>query len=260
VGVTLEINGRPATAEELTALALDGYGHFTAMQVRDACTRGLQLHLEQLGAANREMFGAPLDPAPVRECIRHALGARAHDAFVRVMVRQPADQEPPRVAVTIRPPADPLPDRRLQSVAYQRSLAHLKHTGDFGQGYYGRLAVQNGFDEALLTGTDGLISEGSITNIGFFDGDAVIWPAAAMLAGITMQLVRARLTLPQRHSPVRVSDLGSFQTAFVTNSHGVAAVTNVDGSGLPVDTAFIGMLWGCPALTDRTDDLVRLLS
>jgi branched-subunit amino acid aminotransferase/4-amino-4-deoxychorismate lyase len=97
-------------------------------------------------------------------------------------------------------------------------LAHLKHTGDFGQSYYGRLAERNGFGEALLTGPDGLISEGSMTNIGFFDGTAVVWPAAAMLSGITMQLVQARLLLPQRHSPVRVADLGSFGAVFIIST------------------------------------------
>jgi branched-subunit amino acid aminotransferase/4-amino-4-deoxychorismate lyase len=244
-GLTLEINGRAAAADELRALALSGYGHFTAMQVRDARARGLELHLARLEAANREMFGATLDGGQVRGFIRHALGTRVRDASVRVIVQRPVEQEPPWVTVTVRPAAEPLPDSRLQSAAYQRSVAHIKHTGDFGQGYYGRLAERNGFDEALLTGPDGLISEGSITNIGFFDGAAVVWPAAAMLAGITMQLVQARLALPQRHSPVRLADLGSFDAVFITNSHGVAAVTEVDGRRLPVDAAFIGMLKDC---------------
>jgi branched-subunit amino acid aminotransferase/4-amino-4-deoxychorismate lyase len=244
-GLTLEINGRPATAGQLRALALSGYGHFTAMQVRDGRTRGLYLHLDRLEAANREMFGAALDGGQVREFVGHALGAQVRDASVRVIVQRPVEQEPPWVAVTVRPPAGPLPDSRLQSVPYQRSVAHIKHTGDFGQSYYGRLAERNGFDEALLTGPDGLISEGSITNIGFFDGTALVWPAAPMLAGVTMQLLQARLTLPQRHDPVRTAGLGSFEAVFITNSHGVAAVTEVDGRRLPVDTALIGMLKEC---------------
>jgi branched-subunit amino acid aminotransferase/4-amino-4-deoxychorismate lyase len=240
--LTLEINGQPASADQLRALALNGYGHFTAMQVRDGRTRGLRLHLARLEAASREMFATALDGGLVRELIRHALGAEVRDASVRVIVQQPAEHEPPWVTVTVRPPAGPLPESRLRSVAYQRSVAHLKHTGDFGQHYYGRLAERNGFDEALLTGPDGLISEGSTTNVGFFDGSAVVWPAAAMLAGITMQVVQERLTLPHRHMPVRTADLGSFQAVFITNSHGVAAVTQVDDRRLPVDAAFIGVL------------------
>ena len=67
-----------------------------------------------------------------------------------------------------------------------------------------------------------------------------------MLSGITMQLVRRPGSCcPQRHSPVRVADLGSFEAVFITNSHGVAAVTQVDDRRLPVDTAFISTLKDC---------------
>src|SRR5580658_3775122 len=54
-------------------------------------------------------------------------------------------------------------------------------------------SAQAGFDDALLTGPDGVISEGAITNIGFFDGNTVLWPSAPSLAGITMQLVAGAL-------------------------------------------------------------------
>jgi branched-subunit amino acid aminotransferase/4-amino-4-deoxychorismate lyase len=244
-GLFLEVNGQEATARQLRALAVAGYGHFTAMQVRAGRTRGLDLHLARLDAATREMFGPGLDGGQVRHCIRHALGAQVDDASVRVMVQRPDERQPPWITVTVRPPGGPLPDSRLQSVPYQRSIAHIKHTGDFGQSYYGRLAEQNGFDEALLTGPDGLISEGSIANIGFFDGAAVIWPAAPMLAGITMQLVQARLDVPQRRRPVRLAEVSSFASAFITNSHGVAAVTGIDGADLTTDTAFMQALADC---------------
>jgi len=40
-----EINGRTATAEELSPLAFAGFAHFTAMQVREGAVRGLEFHL-----------------------------------------------------------------------------------------------------------------------------------------------------------------------------------------------------------------------
>jgi branched-subunit amino acid aminotransferase/4-amino-4-deoxychorismate lyase len=148
--------------------------------------------------------------------------------------------------VTVRPPGTMAPDLwRLQTVPYQRSLAHIKHIGDFGQGYYRRLAHTNGFDEALLTGPDGIVCEGSITNIGFSDGAGVVWPAAPALAGITMQILERALAargVPMRRAPVRVSDLGSFAGAFVTNSHGIAPVGHVDEHTLPVDGALMQAL------------------
>ncbi len=239
--VHIEIDGRSATVEQLSAAAPAGYGHFTAMQVRNRQVRGLRLHLDRLDAANREMFGAGLDAAAVLGHIRHALGEQTQDASVRVYVYEAPDG--PAVMVTVRPPGTMAPGLwRLQTVPYQRSLAHIKHIGDFGQGYYQRLAHSNGFDEALLTGPDGIVCEGSITNIGFSDGAGVVWPAAPALAGITMQILERALAargVPMRRAPVRVSDLGSFVGAFVTNSHGIAPVGQVDDLSLPVDGALM---------------------
>jgi len=242
--VHIEIDGRSATVEQLSAAAPAGYGHFTAMQVRNRQVRGLRLHLDRLDAANREMFGAGLDTAAVLGHIRHALGEQTQDASVRVYVCEAPDG--PAVMVTVRPPGTMAPDLwRLQTVPYQRSLAHIKHIGDFGQGYYRRLALSNGFDEALLTGPDGIVCEGSITNIGFSDGAGVLWPAAPALAGVTMQILERALAdrgVPMRRAPVRVSDLGSFAGAFVTNSHGIAPVGQVDEHTLPVDGALMQAL------------------
>ncbi|MGW5443454.1 hypothetical protein [Streptomyces asiaticus] len=56
----IEINGSPATADTLRLPALTSYGHFTAMQIRDARVRGLDLHLERLRSATRELFGGDL--------------------------------------------------------------------------------------------------------------------------------------------------------------------------------------------------------
>jgi branched-subunit amino acid aminotransferase/4-amino-4-deoxychorismate lyase len=239
--VYIEIDGRSATLEQLSAAAPAGYGHFTAMQVRNGQVRGLGLHLARLDAANREMFGTGLDTAAVAGYIRHALGGQTRDASVRVYAYETPDGL--AVMVTVRPPGTMAPDVwRLQTVPYQRSLAHIKHLGDFGQSYYGRLAHRNGFDEALLTAPDGIICEGSITNIGFSDGTGVLWPDAPALAGITMQLLERALAergVPFRRAPVRVSDLGSFAGAFVTNSHGIAPVGQVDDLTLPVDGALM---------------------
>jgi branched-subunit amino acid aminotransferase/4-amino-4-deoxychorismate lyase len=143
----VEIDGQPASAEQLSALAQESYGHFTAMQVREGRVRGLDLHLARLAAANQELFGAGLDYGTVRDHIRRGLGEDRRDASVRVYVLELLGQ--PSVVVTVRPPGGmPQVPWKLQPVPYQRSLAHIKHVGDFGQGYYQRLAHRNGFDEA----------------------------------------------------------------------------------------------------------------
>ena len=57
----LEINGRSATIEQVWELDLSNYGHFTAMQVRDLMTLGMDFHLARLDAATHELFGVGLD-------------------------------------------------------------------------------------------------------------------------------------------------------------------------------------------------------
>jgi branched-subunit amino acid aminotransferase/4-amino-4-deoxychorismate lyase len=213
------------------------------MQVRDCRLRGLDRHLARLDAANKEMFGTSLDPAAIRAHVRHALGAD-RDASVRVYVQE-ADGEP-AVMVTVRPPGG-LPDRpwRLRSVPYQRPLAHLKRATDFGQHYYQRLVHAAGFDEALLTGPDGLIFEGSVTNVCFAADGGVVWPAGPVLNGITMQLVRDGLAargVPSRSEHIRLSGLASFTAAFVTNARGIEPVGQIDGIGFAANDGLLATL------------------
>jgi branched-subunit amino acid aminotransferase/4-amino-4-deoxychorismate lyase len=232
----IEINGRPADADALRATALHTYWHFTAMQVRGGAVRGLDLHLDRLDAATREMFGTGLDGDRVRGHIRHALGAGA-DASVRVYVYEAADDVD--VMVTVRPPGEmSSAPQSLQSIRYLRPLAHLKHGGGFGQEYHRRAARANGFDEVLLTGPDGLVAEGGITNVGLWDGSAVVWPDAPMLRGITMALLERWLPeagVPSLRKTVRLADLASYRSVFVTNSRGIATVGRIDDRHLPVD-------------------------
>jgi branched-subunit amino acid aminotransferase/4-amino-4-deoxychorismate lyase len=243
----LEIDGARASAEQLRAVVLSSYGHFTAMQVRGRKVRGLDLHLARLDTANRELFGAGLNAAVVRENIRHALADDVDDASVRVTVIESA--RAPAIIVTVRPPGRMQEGTNgawsLQSAPYQRTLPHIKRASDFGQAYYQRLAHASGFDEALLTGPGGVISEGSITNIGFFDGTQISWPSAPFLHGITMQLIERGLTgqgLRAHRAEVRMSDLGSFAGAFVTNSRGIAPVCRVDDRDLPASPELITTL------------------
>ena len=239
----IEVDGGPATAEQLAYPAIVNYGHFTTMQVRGGAVRGLGLHLSRLDSATRELFDTSLDGDLVRAHIRHALGADMLDASVRVSVFQPQDGGRPSVMVVVRPPGEsPAAPQRLTAVLHERPAAHIKHAGTFGQIWHGLAAERSGFDDALLTGPGGVIAEGTVTNIGFFDGKTVIWPDAPALTGITMQLVIVALAgrgTPSRRGTVRIADLASFRAAFVTNSLGVAPVGQVDDLALSADPDFI---------------------
>jgi branched-subunit amino acid aminotransferase/4-amino-4-deoxychorismate lyase len=230
--VRIEIDGEPVNAEALWSTA-SAYGHFTAMQVRGGQTRGLALHFERLEAANRQLFGTGLDAERVRGLIRHAL-RDVEDASVRIYV---FESEPePATMVTVKEPGGISTPQRLQSVRYQRPDAHIKHLAT-GQAFYSRLARRNGFDDALLTASDGLVSETAIANIGFFDGSGVVWPDAPLLRGITMQLLERalpQLGIPAARASVRLQDLTSFEGAFISNARGVAAVSEIDSTTLAV--------------------------
>ncbi|MBZ4320220.1 aminotransferase class IV [Streptomyces huiliensis] len=245
----VEVDGRPVAADPLFLALLGGYGHMTAMEIRNGRIRGLDLHLARLDAATRELFGEGLDGGLVRERVRGALRtAGVTDAAVRVYVHLPPGEGAVRPVVTViaRPPTpEPAGPQRLTAVPYQRPAAHLKHAGVFGQVYHLRRAWAAGFDEALLVGQDGTVAEGAITNIGFVEGDTVVWPDAPALDGITMLLLRReldRLGLPWLRRPVRLDDLPSFDGAFVTNSLGIAPVGRIDELSLPADLPVVERL------------------
>ncbi|MEO3875005.1 aminotransferase class IV [Nonomuraea sp. B12E4] len=237
------IDGRLMDADARLMLGAR-YGHFTAMQVRDRRVRGLDLHFARLEAAGRELFGAGPDRAAVLGSIRAVLGDDVRDASVRVYVVEldRADADRPAVIATAAPPhhLDTRP-LRVTPVVYQRYLPHIKQASGFQQAHIGRLARRAGFDEALLTTGDGLISEGSITNVGAFAGGRLVWPEAPMLHGITMALLE-RLDVPQERRPLRVADLAGFDQVFLSNSWGVMAVGSVDGVPLRQDDKLMALL------------------
>ncbi|HEX6339961.1 aminotransferase class IV [Umezawaea sp.] len=230
----IEIDGRPATTDTLAHPATSTTGNFTAVQVRDRKVRGLDLHLVRLRAASREMFDRDLDTDLVLAHVRHALSDDVVDASLRVYVFQPEDEL--SIMVTVNPPGEPpSTPQRLRSVPYTRPFPHLKHLGGFAQAHHATLARRDGYDDALLVTPEGLVTEGTTTNIGFFQGDTVVWPDAPLLLGVTMQLINAALPTPPRLAEIHLEDLPQFDAAFLTNARGIVPVSAVDDLEFPVD-------------------------
>jgi len=234
------LDGRPAGADDLRALALVNYGHFTSMQVRGRRVQGLDLHLQRLRDATRELFGSELDEARVRTAIGAALsGAGVAGAGIRVTafarefkLDACVEDFVPELLVSVAPPA-PLPRRalRVKSSTCARVVPHIKHVGTFPLFLQRRLARQAGFDDALLVDGDGCVSEGSIWNIGFRAGRNVVWPQAAALRGTGERLLQAGLDalgIAQSTRPVARAGIGKFEAAFAVNSRGVQAIAAID--------------------------------
>jgi len=237
--VRIEVNGHDADEAAVSLLEHEGWGHFTAMQVRGGRTRGLDLHLARLEAAHHEVYGRPLGGEEVRGRIRHALGGQP-DASVRVYGYWAG------MIVTVRGPQDrPHRPHSMRSAHFQRPLARLKHVGSWGQDRFREAALAAGFDEGLLVDQEGRISEGTITNVAFWRDGTVMWPDAPKLPGITMLLLQRQLTaagIPQAEAPVCVQDLASYQGMILCNSHGWAPVTRVDDRIIPQDEYFTGII------------------
>ncbi|MER6946222.1 aminotransferase class IV family protein [Nonomuraea sp. NPDC000554] len=245
-----ELNGEPVPPDALQALGLVNYGHFTTMRVEDQCVRGLSHHLDRLARDCHLIFGADLDRERVRDHVRHALRDTRGSTVVRVTVfdpdlelGHPGAEAHPQVLVTLRP-AVPLPPSpiRVRTVRYQRDLPAVKHVGLFGPLRSRREAQLAGFDDVLFVDSTSFVTEGATWNVGFYDGERVVWPSDGILPGITMRL------LQQVHdqtitAPVNLADLATMQAAFATNAAiGARPITAIDGLTLPGDHPIFELL------------------
>ncbi|MBV9143595.1 MAG: aminotransferase class IV family protein [Pseudonocardiales bacterium] len=234
--------GGSAHLDEVTALALLNYGHYTAMRVDERRVRGLSWHLDRLMRDCRRVFDAELDPDWVRHLIRRALTETPRSIVVRVSVFDPALElshpgadARPQLLVTTRAAAPvPLPALRLQSSAYRRELPEVKHVGLFGSLHRRRIAQRNGFDDVVFTDADGTLSEAATSNIGFLDGDRIVWPQADCLAGVTMRLISESHGGQVSTAALTLSQVADMDAAFVTNAVvGIRSVSAIDGIQWP---------------------------
>lgn len=238
------LNGVPADAEPaaLRALAQSNYGHFTALRVCAGAAQGLDLHFERLRQGNAELFGAALDEAAVRGWMRQAAEAAGGDCSLRVVLfsrqfdqRQPARDVAVDVLVTAAAPPPPAQRvLRVRSCRFLRPVPHLKHIGTFPLHHHRRQALLAGWDDALFVDGEGdgaRVAEGSVWNIGFWDGAGVVWPQAPALRGTTERLLQEGLGaqgVAQAVRPVELAELPRFAAAFAANANGVQPIVAID--------------------------------
>ena len=249
----LFVDGHAATADDLAHQALVNYGAYTAFRVEDGGVRGLDLHLDRLHASAIELFGEAVGEDRLRQLMRDAVGDR-RACFLRISLfspeistRHPHWRGAPRVMIGVFDPPPPLAGPlRVQSQTYVRDTPHLKHLATMGLLAARRRATASGFDDALLADGAGLVSEGTLWNIGFVEGDRIVWPQAPMLAGVTQAVLRqgwAAAGLDSDSRPIRLDDLPSFRAAFLCNSTTPAApVTAIDALAYEPDVEVIDRL------------------
>jgi len=249
-----QLDGRRAGAADLAPLAFAGFAHFTAMQVRDGRVRGMDLHLARLHSASRTFFGRSVPDDLVRSYLRAAIAGKPLDLSLTVTMFSrngefsPAGSESdPAILVRTGPASDgPVGPLRLMAIEHERPLAAIKHVGEAAKTYYLRQAVARGFDDAAFIDARGRLSEATIWNLAFWDGEAVVWPDATVLPGITMAIVRRqleRLGVPQRRQAIPLERLREMAGAVVMNSWtpGVS-IRELASIALPVSEPFVALL------------------
>jgi branched-subunit amino acid aminotransferase/4-amino-4-deoxychorismate lyase len=251
---TVHIDGAPATIEGLTQALVSNYAAFTSFQTEPGGVRGLDLHLDRLRRSATELFGQAVPDDDVREGLRLALDGHDGRASVRIQMFLPAITMRradalgrPSVLIRVSGPVGPLEGPlRLQSQIYEREAPHLKHAATFGLTRAIRAAKEARFDDALFVTREGLVSEGSIWNIGFIESQTVVWPRAPMLAGTGQALIERGLEavgLSSVTRPIALTDAAGFDGAFICNSATpAAAVTAIDDMRLDTDPAMIDRL------------------
>lgn len=271
LSATILIDGLPATPDDLAHQALVNYGAYTSFRVEDGAARGLDLHLARLEQAAVELFGESPGEAEFRRLM--ALAVAGPDAcWLRVSLfspdighRDPTYVGRPKVMTVVSPPPPPLASSvRVTAVPYEREAPHLKHLATFGLIRARRAACAAGFDDALFVGGAGQVTEGTLWNIGFVQGDRIVWPQAPMLAGVTQALITRGLLqvgLTSETRPVRLDEIGAFDGAFLCNSATpVCPITAIDNTTFANDPAMLAKVeaaWAAqPAqlIAGRSDD------
>jgi branched-subunit amino acid aminotransferase/4-amino-4-deoxychorismate lyase len=251
----LSIAGRPATDDDLRPLAQSNYGHFTAFRTRRGALQGLDLHLARLREGQATLFDAPFDASALLAQMRQALDG-VEDASVRITgfardfdYRDPLKPVTPEWLISVgdarpAPPGAPL---ALKSYAFVRPLPQIKHIATLPLFHYRRQARQAGADDALLveaTGQGARVVEGSVWNIGFWDGGEVLWPQGPALRGTCEALLQRGLDalgVPQRRVDVTLERAGTL-AAFTANANGCAPVCAIDGRPLPAAPELLTLL------------------
>lgn len=250
------LNGKPATTEDLAPLVFAGFAHFTAMQVRDRAVHGLDLHLRRLRGAGAGMFGHHLPDDRLTDLLGSAIAETSPDASLTCYITSSpgeftAPDGKPSLDVVIKVTDPVTPDSAplaLDVARHERHLPHIKHVGEVAKTLYLRRARSRGFDDAVFLDGAGRLSEATIWNLVFFDGDTVIWPEADVLDGVTQQVLRRQLDaagVSQAHRPMRLGDLEHAQSDGLS-----AAVMNSWTPGIGIARIGDGPLADSRDLTD----------
>ena len=122
------------------------------------------------------------------------------------------------------------------AVVDRADLARNPECGEVGCVEHGGGGTDGKREVNLVDGGQARISEGTVWNIGFWDGVRVVWPQAPALRGTAERLLQLGLAahgVAQEIRPVSVDELPAFRAAFACNANGVQPVVAIDELDYP---------------------------
>ncbi len=243
---------------------LYGYGLFETMRAYHGRIFRLERHLQRLtdSAGILGMAAGLADIDLGRACTDTLAANKLSDARLRLTVSRgevPAfpgvsNHTTPTVLVAAIPYSPPPPTVYVQGytagIASLRrqscsELSEIKSTSYLLSVLAKMEAERAGLDEVLLLNEQGLIAEGSISNVFFVRGSRLVTPpvASGILPGITrgvvMELARA-LAISIHEVDIKPDDMQNFDEAFLTNSvleiMPLVRIRKADGETLTIGT------------------------
>jgi branched-subunit amino acid aminotransferase/4-amino-4-deoxychorismate lyase len=271
------LSGSAAALSVFDRGARDGEGLFETLRVYDGLPFRWERHLERLVVSAAELgFPVPPSPATLREAVASVLEAnQLRDAAVRITVTRgvPSAGRGSRTRAGAWVEAEAL-GSRLWSGTRSGQARVIFSKRPFAPGPLGRHKTTSRLayhlareearaaraDEALLVSHDGVLLEGSVSNVFVAVKDEVRTPPLALgiLPGIAREVVlgtSARLGLLVQEAQVTIDHLRVADEVFLTNSvQEVVPVSWIDGRALPSTSV------GLSALAAYRDEVDRAIS
>jgi branched-subunit amino acid aminotransferase/4-amino-4-deoxychorismate lyase len=202
-----------------------GYGLIETMRVREGRIPFLPRHLARLERSLRALGLAPPSPSvaalvqPFADTGDAVLRVEVRDGRASVTVRELPRVEPPTV-ITASQPHRPYPHKTTERACFV---------------YAAEQAGQARADDALLLTPDGLVAEGTVWSLSWWEGDGLRTPTLAL--GILPGIGRARVLelVPQIEEGRYLRAGLAGKSLFLTNAvRGVVPIAALDGAPVPV--------------------------
>ena len=269
------LRGSDAALSVFDRGARDGEGIFETLRAYDGLLFRWERHLERLVLSAAELgFPVPPSPATLREAVALVLDAnRLTDAAIRITVTRgvPSAGRGRRTRAGAWVEAEALGARLwagtrsggARVVLSKRPfapgpLARHKTTSRLAYHLAREEARAARADEALLVSPEGLLLEGSVSNL-FAVIEGAVWTppvSLGILPGIAREVVLAlgpSVGLRIEEGPVPADALGAAEELFLTNSiQEVVPISSVDGRSLPSSSV------GTSLLTAYRDEVDRM--